>query len=202
MVPLAECRLPTIRSSGPPPPAAELERLVTKTVARPTATSIMKPYAKLTRADLEQSPVWEWVPEGDSADGSESIDESFVGPTDLIEIPTESFGQFIVAATIELKSGDRHPGIADVTTDRGTVSIEPTTVFLLDRHLQIPGVETNRLLTRYTKSMDNCPVSWSLVVPIQGEKVVRTGPIKHGDMKEIVEMGIQALLALKGLRKK
>ena len=89
-----------------------------------------------------------------------------------------------------------------MTTDHGAISIEPTTVFLLDRHLQIPGVETNRLLTRYTKSIDNCPVGWKLAVPIQGEPEVRTGKIKHGDMKEIMAIGIQALLALKGLRKK
>ena len=175
---------------------------VTKTIALTSATSTVKPYAKLTRADLEQSPIWEWVPEDDAVDASESIDESYVGPTDLVEIPTDTFGQFIVAATIDLRSGDRHPGIAEVTTDHGAISIEPTTVFLLDRHLQIPGVETNRLLTRYTKSKDNCPVSWSLAVLLQGETEVRTGEIRHGDMKEIMEMGIQALLTLNGLRKK
>ena len=162
----------------------------------------MKPYAKLTRADLEQSPIWEWLPEDDAAESAGSIDESYVGPTDLIEIPTGQFAQFIVAASIELKSGDRHPGIAEVTTDHGAISVEPTTVFLLDRHLQIPGVETNRLLTRYTKSKDNCPVGWKLAVAIQGETEARSGEIKHGDMKEVMEMGMQALLALKGLRKK
>ena len=162
----------------------------------------MKPYSKLTRADLERSPIWEWLPEDDSVEPSESIDESYVGPTDLLEIPTGSFGQFIVAATIDLKSGDRHRGIAEVTTAPGAISIEPTTVFLLDRHLRIPAMETNRLLTRYTKSIGNCPVGWTLAVPIQGETEARTGPIKHGDMNEIMEMGVQALLALKAMRKK
>ena len=162
----------------------------------------MKPYAKLTRADLEQSPIWEWLPEDDTSEPSESIDESYVGPTDLIEIPIGFFGQFIVAASIELKSGDRLPGIAEATTEHGAISIQPTTVFLLDRHLQIPGVETNRLLTCSTKSMDNCPVGGKLAVPIQGESEVRSGEVKHDDMKEIIEMGIQAFFALKGLRKK
>ena len=175
---------------------------VTRTIAQPDANDSMKPYAKLTRADLERSPIWAWLPEDGSAEPPDGIDESFVGPTDLIEIPMGSFGQFIVAATIDLKSGDRHPGIAEVTTDHGAFSIRPVTVFLLDRHLQIPGVETNRLLTRYTKSIDNCPIGWRLAVPIQGESQLRTGEIKHGDMKEIMEMGIGALLALKGLRKK
>jgi hypothetical protein len=162
----------------------------------------MKPYAKLTRADLQQSPIWEWLPEDDSTEPVDANDESHVGPTDLVEIPKVSFSQFIVAASIELKSGDLMPGIAEVTTAEGAISIQPTTVFLLDRHLQIPGVETNRLLTRYTKSIDNCPVGWRLAILIEGESELRSGEIKHGDMKDILEMGIQALLALKGLRKK
>jgi hypothetical protein len=162
----------------------------------------MKPYAKLTRADLQQSPIWEWLPEDDSTEPVDTIDESCVGPTDLVEIPRGSFSQFIVAASIELKSGDLMPGIAEVTTAEGAISIQPTTVFLLDRHLQIPGVETNRLLTRYTKSIDNCPVGWRLAILIEGESELRSGEIKHGDMKEILEMGLQAMLALKGLRKK
>ena len=162
----------------------------------------MKPYAKLTRADLQQSPIWEWLPEDDSTEPPDTIDESYVGPTDLVEVPKDTFAQFIVAASIELKSGDLIPGIVEVTTDDGTVSIQPTTVFLLDRHLQIPGVETNRLLTRYTKSIDNCPVGWRLSTLIEGESEIRSGEIKHGDMKELLEMGIRALAALKGLRKK
>ena len=162
----------------------------------------MKPYAKLTRADLQQSPVWEWLPDDDTTELAETIDESYVGPTDLVEIPKGSFAQFIVATSIELKNGDLMPGIAEVTTADGTISIQPTTVFLLDRHLQIPGVETNRLLTRYTKSIDNCPVGWRLSIPIEGESELRSGEIKHGDMKEILETGLQAMLALKGLRKK
>ena len=162
----------------------------------------MTPYAKLTRADLQQSPIWEWLPEEDSTERVDAIDESYVGPTDLVEIPKVSFSQFIVAASIELKSGDVTPGIAEVTTAESATSIQPTTVFLLDRHLQIPGVETNRLLTRYTKSIDNCPVGWRLAILIEGESELRSGEIKHSDMKDILEMGLQAMLALKGLRKK
>ena len=43
---------------------------VTRKIARPAATSTVKPYDKLTRADLEQSPIWEWLPEDDTADDS------------------------------------------------------------------------------------------------------------------------------------
>ena len=175
---------------------------VTKKIFGRAIVTVVKPYTKLTRADLEQSPIWEWLAEDDTSDPPDSIDESYTGPTDLIEIPTESFAQFIVAASIELKSGELMPGIAEVTTADGEVSIQPTTVFLLDRHLQIPGIETNRLLTRYTKSIDSCPVGWKLAIRVQGESEVRCGEIKHGDMKEVMAMGVQALLALKGLRKK
>jgi hypothetical protein len=162
----------------------------------------MKPFFKLTRVDMQQSPIWEWHSQDDSTESTEKIDESYVSPTDLVELPTGSFAQFIVAATIELKSGDLLPGIAEATIADDKISIQPTTVFLLDRHLQIPGVETNRLLARYTKSIDNCPVGWRLSIPIEGESEVRGGDIKHGDMKEILEMGLQAMLVLKDLRKK
>lgn len=162
----------------------------------------MKPYSNLTRADLAQYPVWEWLPEDAAVTPAASCDESFVRPTALAELPTGAFAQFIVALSVELKSGGPMPGIAEVTTGEGGVSIEPTTVFLLDRQLPIPGLETNRLLTRYTKSRDNCPVGWTLAVPLAGESARRSGEIRHGDMKDIVAMGVEALLALKALRKK
>lgn len=161
----------------------------------------MKPYAKLTRADLEQFPIWEWVLEEDDPALDEAHDESYVQATELTNIPELSFAQFVSAATIELKDGSRMPGIAEVTVAEGSVAIQPTTVFLLDRHLQIPGVETNRLLTRYTKSLENYPVAWQLAVLVQGEKSERTGKIAGGDMKDLVAIGMQALLALKSLRK-
>ena len=162
----------------------------------------MKPYAKLNRADLVEFPIWEWLPDDAASDIDGSTDESFIQPTHLSKIPSNGFGQYIAAATISLRNGERLPGIVEVTTANDSISIQATTVFLLDRQLQIPGMETNRLLTRYTKILENYPVGWELNVRIGEESESRTGAIKHGDLKEIVAMGVEALMTLKGLRKK
>ncbi len=93
------------------------------------------------------------------------------------------------------------PGIAEVTVANGDISVHPSVVFLLDRHLQIPGVETNRLLARFTKTAGNYPVAWRLCVSNHGESSPRSGPIQGGDMKDLVAAGLEALLALKALRR-
>ena len=93
------------------------------------------------------------------------------------------------------------PGISEVTIAEGKVSVQPTTVLLLDRHLQVPSVETNRLLTRFTKTIENYPTTWKLDVKVEGESKVRSGKIKGGDMKNIVAAGIAVLLSLKALRR-
>jgi hypothetical protein len=160
-----------------------------------------KPYTKLNRDDLQQSAVWEWMPEDGSATDGGGSDESFVQPTGLAVIPQTPVSQFVVATTIGLKDGSTLPGIAEVTVADGKVSVQPTTVLLLDRHLQIPGVETNRLLTRFTKTVENYPISWKLNVPIEGEVKVRTGRIKGGNMKSVVAAGMAVLMSLKALRK-
>lgn len=160
-----------------------------------------KPFAKLNRADLQQSPVWEWLAEDGAVVGDEATDESFVQPTGFTSIPQQSFAQFIVASTVGLKDGSSLPGIAEVTVAAGKVSVLPTTVLLLDRHLQVPGVETNRLLTRFTKTIENYPTTWRLNVQVEGEARVRFGKIKGGDMKNIVAAGVAVLMSLKALRK-
>lgn len=160
-----------------------------------------KPFAKLNRADLQEAPIWEWVPDDGASASERDADESSVQRTEFAEIPLLPFAQFIVASLVELKHGGTMPGIAEVTVADGNVAIQPTVVFLLDRQLQIPGVETNRLLARYTKTVENYPVAWRLAVSIQGESAQRTGQIKGGDMKDMVRAGIEVLLALKSLRK-
>lgn len=162
----------------------------------------MKPYAKLTRIDLAQSPIWEWAPEDDGPDSPEAIDESYVRSTPLSEIPLGPFAQYVVAISVELRNGDCMPGIAEVVVADSAVSVQPTTVLLLDRHLRIPGVETNRLLARYTQSIESYPVAWRLAVTVQGETQARCGEIKAGDMKDLVALGEQMLLSLKALREK
>ena len=160
-----------------------------------------KPFAKLNRADLQQNPVWEWVSEDGLSPDDGLADESQVQPTAFTDIPLLSFAQFIVSSTVELKSGVSMPGIAEVTVANDEIAIQPTVVFLLDRQLSIPGVETNRLLTRFTKTTENYPVAWRLCVNVQGEDKPRSGTIKGGDMKDLIAAGLEVLLALKALRK-
>jgi hypothetical protein len=56
----------------------------------------------------------------------------------------------MVSAAIELKNGDIFPGIAEVTVAGDEVNVQPLNVFMVDRLLTVPGMDTNRLLTRYT----------------------------------------------------
>ena len=160
-----------------------------------------KPYTKLTRADLQQAPVWEWLSDESSDAGGEASDECFVQPTQFTAIPLLSIAQFTVAMTVGLQDGSFMPGIAEVTVAEGKISVQPTTAFLLDRHLQIPGVEANRLITRFTKTIENYPTSWMLNVPVEGETRKRSGKIRGGDMKNAVAAGIAVLMSLKALRR-
>jgi len=160
-----------------------------------------KPFTKLNRADLQVSPVWEWMDEDNPVTDDDDPDESFVQPTAFASIPQVSFAQYAVATTFGLKDGSTLPGISEVTIAEGKVSVLPTTVLLLDRHLQVPGVETNRLLTRFTKTIENYPTTWKLDVQVEGEAKVRSGKIKGGDMKNIVAAGVAVLMSLKALRK-
>lgn len=160
-----------------------------------------KPFIKLNRADFLQTPIWAWVSDYGSSADDELADESHVQATAFTEIPLVPFGQFIVSSEIDLKSGASMPGIAEVTVANGDIAVHPGVVFLLDRHLQIPGVETNRLLSRFTKTAENYPVAWRLCVNIEREVCPRAGSIKGGDMKGLVAAGLEVLLALKALRK-
>jgi hypothetical protein len=166
---------------------------------------IAKPYAKLTRADFEACPVWTWVVPEDDAEAEETdeggADESFVLPTPYATVPTGGFGQFLVSAIIGLHRGDDQPGILEVTVADGEVSVAPLAVFLLDRRLRVPAVETNRLLARYTKTTENHPVRWKARVRIAGEDAEREGTIAGGDMKDLLAVGLDMVQVLKALRR-
>ena len=159
-----------------------------------------KPFAKLKRADLEHVPIWEWLQDDAFLLENELADESFVEASEFANLPNVEFGQFIVGATIYLNNGDSLPGICEVSVAAGEVAVIPTIVFMLDRQLQLPAVETNRLLSRYTQSLENYPVGWTLQVRVEGESDLRSGNIKGGDMKDLVAVGISILHTLKALR--
>ncbi|WP_150048574.1 hypothetical protein [Methylomonas rhizoryzae] len=161
-----------------------------------------KPFATLNRADLEQAPIWEWAPEDSSATENELADESFVYATQYASIPMVDYGQFVVSADITLKEGGVMPGICEVSVAAGELAVVPEVVFMLDRQLTIPAVETNRLLSRYTKTLENYPTGFVLKVLVEGERELRSGSITAGDMKDLVAVGMDMLNALKSLRAK
>ena len=161
-----------------------------------------KPFSKLKRADFERAPVWEWLDDaGETVGEDEGTDESFVRATDHKSIPRVEFGQFIVSCEMELKDSTTMPGIAELTVAQTEVAVQPSHVFLLDRKLQIPGVETNRLLARYTKQLQNFPVAWRLAVCLEGEAERRSGRIEGSDMTQVVRAGVEMLMVLRGLRR-
>jgi hypothetical protein len=159
-----------------------------------------KPFAKLKQADLEQAPIWEWVQDEASTPEEEQVDESFVEASTFTNIPVVEFGQFVVSAVICLNNGDSLPGICEATVAAGEVAVIPAILFMIDRQLKIPAVETNRLLSRYTQSLENYPVGWTLKVLVEGECELRSGCIKGGDMKDLVAVGLDILAELKLLR--
>jgi hypothetical protein len=138
--------------------------------------STRKPLRKITREDLAAFPIWEWaIDEEDAGDR----DESYVRPTSHASIPTGYFSQFIVAADAELRDGATLPAVVEVTLNEMARSFEPLSVLLLDRHLDFVSVETTRLLSRYTKVVDNYPVRWQLRVPVSGEEKLRRAKVRR-----------------------
>lgn len=161
-----------------------------------------RPFAKLRRADLEQAPIWEWQSDGsESSADAPASDESFVRPTAHRRVPVTGFAQWLVAGTIVLADGSEMPGIVEVTVHEGAIACEATTVFLLERKLTFPARETNRLLARYTKSPQAHPVAWRLSVPLEGEEAPRQGTLEGTDLKDLTQVAMDVLLALKQLRK-
>ncbi len=144
-----------------------------------------KPVYKLTRDDFAAFPIWEWAI---NEEGLEGQDESFVRPTPLTAIPKGAFAQYGVAAQAKLRSGATFPAWAEVMVKGNKVSIQPTSVFLHDRHLDMVGMETTRLLSRLTQEVDNYPVSWVLSVPFDGEPKPRRGRVHRGLLLQLLAL--------------
>jgi hypothetical protein len=135
-----------------------------------------KPVHKVTREDFATFPIWEWAID---EEGLVDRDESYVRPTSHSSIPTDSFAQFIVVADAKLRDGTTLPAAIEVTVNGKAKSFEPMSVLLLDRHLEFVGMETTRLLSRYTKVVDNYPVRWQLRVPVKGEAKLRNAKVRR-----------------------
>ena len=139
-----------------------------------TNITTRKPLRKLTRADLQAFPVWDWAI---NEEGAEGLDESTVRPTTHAAIPVDGAAQFIVSATARLRDNTTMPALVEVTVSGKQRRFAPLVVLLFDRHLDFTGVETTRVLSQYTNVANNCPVQWQLAVPLVGEKTVRTAMV-------------------------
>lgn len=157
-------------------------------------TTRRKQFAKLNRADLSEEPVWEWVSGED-----EEQDETWVRPTSHRSVPKSEFAQFVVNAVATLRDGGEVPACVEVTTSNEGVHCEPAFVFLLDRHLEFLGMETSRMFSKYTKTLNNHPVAWRLAVLIDGESTYRTGEVDHASF---MKMAMGFMDALERMRNK
>ncbi len=152
--------------------------------------STRKTVYQITREDFADFPVWEWaIGEG----GAEGEDESFVRPTPLASIPRREFAHFVVAASATLRRGSMMPACAEVTVKGETITVNPMSVFLYDRHLDILATETTRALSYLTQEADNYPATWELNVPIDGEARSRQGKVPRS-------MGLQLMAMWRRLK--
>lgn len=159
--------------------------------------SVRKPFSRITRADFAAFPVWEWA---DDEEGVEGQDESFVRPTTHATVPKADFAQFLVQSKVRLRNGTEMAGCVEVTVQGRRVHCVPTVVFMLDRHLDFVGLETTRLLSRYTKTSNNFPVKWELSVPLAGQKKARAGRVRQGIVMRIIQLWAMWQL-MKGAKK-
>ena len=152
--------------------------------------STRKTVYQVTREDFVTYPIWEWAI---GEVGSEGEDESFVRPTPLTSIPKREFAQFVVAANAKLRKGNLMPACAEVTVRGDIASVNPMSIFLNDRHLDILALETTRALSYLTQEIDNYPATWELNVSFEGEVMARYGKVPRS-------MGIQLLAMWRRLK--
>jgi len=135
-----------------------------------------KPANCLTREDFVIHPIWEWVPDDEFGGNS---DESFVRPTHFSTIPQGEFRQYLVSSVAILKNKSEMPACVEVSIQGSRMRFAPQFIFLFDRQLEWISDETDRLLSRYTKHLDNRPVKWRLAAPIEGETTLRKGKVSR-----------------------
>lgn len=130
---------------------------------------------KLKRHHFDEAPVWTYCL--DSEDDRVS-DESYVRPATSSDVSDGSYGQFLVAATFTLKSKHTLPGAVQIDVLGPKVVLDPAFVFLLDRQLSPISMDTDRLLSRYTKFPGNTPRRWTLQLTLPGESRPRSAHIR------------------------
>ena len=151
----------------------------------------MKPVAKLTLSDLRDHPVWEYVPD-DGCD--EERNETWVRPVAQAEyVGKKAYAQH-VHARFTMANGKAHEGFMWVTTGEGEAVIAPGVMLALGMYLVLPTTsrevaaecgydwcleERDRLLILLgARELEVFPISYELLIPIDGEKAGRRGIIE------------------------
>lgn len=154
------------------------------------------PADRLKRSHFGQSRAWSFVDPSDSAGND---DESCVLPVDLLRLGDAEFGQFLVAAVMKLSTGVELPGAVQLTRLGGRIEIVPAFVFMLDRQLEPISMETERLLSRFTKTPGVRVTRWRLEIVLPGESRMRAGSIRRSFVylmaSTLVRLGLRKLAA-------
>jgi hypothetical protein len=159
---------------------AAASRYTAADIVMTTDLAVRKPFRKIAQTDFSIFPVWEWALDEEGFDG-----EAFVRPTAHKTVPKAAFAQYIVSANAHLRDGTIIPACVEVTVKGKRWHFAPTVLFLLERHVDFVGVESTRMLSRYTKTLDNYPTKWELGVPLEGETKLTIGHVRHGILKQI-----------------
>ena len=130
---------------------------------------------ELKRHHFESAPVWAYCIESED---DPDLDESYVKPASISDISTGSYRQFLVAATYTLRSKHSLPGAVQIDAFGGKVVLNPAFVYLLDRQLPPISMDTDRLLSRYSKFPGNTPKRWTLQLTLPGESRPRSARIR------------------------
>lgn len=136
-----------------------------------------RPFRKVTRADLQAFPVWEWAVNEEEIGGQ---GESFLRPTPHQAVPVGVAQQYIVAATAILNDGSRLSAVAEVAVHQNKVRAAPMFLFLKEHRLDFTAAETITMLSHFTKQPHTWPVRWELAVPVGAEGKLRSGRVAHG----------------------
>jgi hypothetical protein len=137
-----------------------------------------KPIDKLSLADIDAFPVWEFATDEEDVEGR---DETWVRPVQAHEVPAEAFS-LSVAAAFRAPSGNHYRGIVGVTTF-GDIEIGHAAILTKDEYVFIPwpgyagGTSGSRAAAQSLglREHELFPLEYELSVLVQGESIRRKG---------------------------
>lgn len=156
----------------------------------PTTLESRKPNTKLTRADFEAFPIWEYVLDEEGDDGR---DETWVRPVDRMQIPRNQYS-LLVATDFTTAGGRNLFGFMVITTARDPIEITPGVIIGRGLYLVLPTLTRREAVRKKApwqlKDRDDLirklrlkedelfPLSYDVRLPIRGEKQARSGYVR------------------------